>query len=433
MSMTGDVRVWREYGQALVAEAAGLALGVFVPAIVARRWGPSGFGRYSIYFELVAILQPALLVGLGVALPKFLAASDGAQPGGAAERMLVAALCLEAAVVGAFSGVALAARGVWVPSFFGDSAPRRAEWILVALVSASCLFGIVSGYLRGRLWLGRANVLTFSYVGLAPLLSALLASSVEQFFAVLSFVWVCSAAWAGRLGRLGPLPPVRSVLPIARGLAAFGSRRVPGELALFSLFSLPTLMAARSLGVESGGYVAFSISAVTLLGAVFVPVSLVLLPVLSGQLARGELERARRHLRRLVPGTMGISLVMLAAVEMGAPLAVRVYLGPGFQPAVDQLRLIGLAIPGYVLFIVTRSVLDAVHHRPVSLRWAFVALAVLSLVTLGPGLSRSSVGIGFALAMTVLGVGSWVSMMVTVRSPGGPGHDRPLQFGCQSS
>jgi O-antigen/teichoic acid export membrane protein len=407
--------VWQRYAKTIAAEGAGLVLGAVVPAVVARRFGPDGFGKYSVVFELLAVLQPVLLVGLGVATLRHIASRPTAADGERPESVLIAAACVEVLVVGAVAAALILSSGEWTEVVFGDDFSEGGP-LLALLLTGSCAMGIVNGYLRGRFWTTSANALLFTYTGLAPVAALAFTSSVTSYFTTLGALWLVAALLAARVWALRPLPSVPTIRSLASELTRFGARRIPGELALFALFSLPTLIAARNLGVEIGGHVAFAVSVVTISSALFVPISLILLPAVADLIARDEIQQARDHLARLIPVVLLIALLVTAVIEVTAPWGVRVYLGPDFSSAVTDVRIIALAIPGYAIFLTCRGALDAIHHKAVSLRWAILSLAVFLAVTAFVNQSSSSIGLAFTIAVTFLGLVSWRSMNSSVRA-----------------
>lgn len=396
--------LWLAYAKTLSYEASGLALGALAPPMIARRFGPDGFGQYSIIYELLAVVQPVLLLGLGVAVPRFVAPERNGTDRTDGSRYLAAALCLEGLVLLAVASAAVGSDSRWPALVFGGKPPHSAALVLSALVSASVFWVLVTGHLRGMGDHATANRLLLWYTGPAPILGGLLSSSVSSFFLIVSLGWAAGSLLALRPWSFKWNTTRSSTQRAALQLLGFGLRRVPGEMALFGLFSVPALAATRLVNLRTGGYVAFAVSVVTILGACFVPISMVLLPYVSALAAANRLQEVRAHLQKAVPISLAVAIALVGAVELAVTLATRVYLGEEFMPSVQVTRIVCLALPGYVLFIVCRSVLDAIFHKAVSLRWPTTSFIVfLVLLFVGP---RSVYGIAvpFVVAVNLMGV-----------------------------
>ena len=138
---------------AIAADALGLALAVAVPPIASRRWGVDGFAEYSIVYRALAFLQPSLLLGLAVALPRFLGmdfvgrrskVNKSANP----ETYLVACLAVVGAVLLAVLISIVLAGQLWSSLLFGDSEHVEMLFALEAMLCASCGWALASAYLR---------------------------------------------------------------------------------------------------------------------------------------------------------------------------------------------------------------------------------------------------------------------------------------------
>jgi O-antigen/teichoic acid export membrane protein len=198
-------------------------------------------------------------------------------------------------------------------------------------------------------------------------------------------------------------------------------RRVPGEIALFGLFAIPPILVAHRVGISAAGYLAFALSLVTLAGSVFGPISLILLPVASELVTGGDLARIRRHVQRLVPAALAVGVGLTALVEVFADVGVRLYLGSDFRPAIGIVRAVALGIPGYVVFVSTRSVLDAVHHKAVSLRYAIIAFISFLIAELSISSGRVlATGLMLSTALSFLGLFTVVEVWrsLKLRVPG---------------
>jgi O-antigen/teichoic acid export membrane protein len=137
-----------------------------------------------------------------------------------------------------------------------------------------------------------------------------------------------------------------------------------------------------------------------MVASAFAPVGLVVLPKASAQVATGEMAGLRRLVLRILSG--GILLATLGVVigELLIPPFIRWYFGQAFLPAIPYFRtaLIG-AIP-YAVYILMRSILDALDVKALNSRNLIVSLSVVVILCLvNRSLMWMSVSIVIALTL----------------------------------
>jgi O-antigen/teichoic acid export membrane protein len=161
------------------------------------------------------------------------------------------------------SGVALAVVNIF-PGFvaklcYGDASYRRLIPSLSLYVVGVMLSGLSYTYFRGLMRMRRANVLLAANFGIVPLLA---------------FSWAHEGAagvlwWMGMGTTLVSLTALalpggpRVCLPMhfrftSSQLFSYSIRRLPGDIALQGLLTLPAIVTAHSVGMREGGLVAFS-------------------------------------------------------------------------------------------------------------------------------------------------------------------------------
>jgi len=145
-------------------------------------------------------------------------------------------------------------------------------------------------------------------------------------------------------------------------LLRFGIQRVPGDFILMAMLALPASFVAHANGIKAAGFVAFGISMLTVIGAVFAPFGLILLPKAGTLLAAGRNGELRRQVWLLTVVTLAVSSVLAVAIASGAETLMRLYLGADFAQGAGILRLVLLAAVPYSLYTVVRNVIDAFHE-----------------------------------------------------------------------
>lgn len=397
----------RDYIQTFATEFAIMAAMVVAYKLAARYWTVDQFAQYSLLRRSVGLVQLPLAVGVGIAVPRYVAVALAQAAPDRAARYFFAAC-----VVGIVPmSVALLALNLAAPAvaglLFGDSdlAPLVPGLSLVVL--GLNLHAISYGFLRGHLAMKAANALQFAVRGLLPVLPFVVASmSVERLVALMgtatclvaggALIWLGRRAWQAA----GKQRLTRTEL---RELLVFGGPRVPGEIAMTALLALPGILVAHRAGVREGGLLAFGISMLTMIGACFAPIGLIMLPTVSGLAAQEKNAALRIMVWKVLRASLFLAVVGVTLFAVIARWFIGVYLGPDYLGAAGLARLVMLGAIPYVTYVVLRNALDALKVAPLNARNVIVALGVL----LAGGVAArtaSQVALALVAALLVLGL-----------------------------
>jgi O-antigen/teichoic acid export membrane protein len=284
----------------------------------------------------------------------------------------------------------------------------------VALIYALCvaipgimLHTVVYGWLRGKFSYTRANalqVVNLAVVYLAAFaIPGLDAAAVVTVQGAACSLIACAFVWPD-LRSVALRAHTRSEL-LQRGLelVRYGVVRIPGEVALGLLFALPVVVTAHYRGVEEAGFVGLGVSLATMIGAVIAPLGRILLPTASAMAASGNLGLLRRETMRLLMICVAVAVAGVAVVGLLAPWLIDLFFGERFKPATPYVRVVLLSAVPYVLYVVFRSILDALHVRAFNSKNLLVALGIFSLIAfLGQGAGMS---VPFAFVSGILALG----------------------------
>ncbi|WP_433783395.1 lipopolysaccharide biosynthesis protein [Actinomycetospora sp. CA-101289] len=393
-----------------MTELATVGAALLVFHLVARL-GVAPFAEYQVARAAITSLGPALVVGLAVALPKYVSRAV-ARDGGRAPDLLRTALLL-----GAGSILCVAVAGTWfsgaVAQVVFGSADRSD--LVVGIVVMACgvvADGVTYGYVRGRLLDQTANLVRILNLGVSPLAAALLADDVVSllvlagsFMVLGSLVTLAVVAFRPRLPRV--------TAGTSGAMVRYALRRMPGDIALAALLTLPTILATHLVGIEEAGYVGFGTSVVALVVAFMAPVSYVLVPRLSHDLVRGGgqlLETARW----LPVFFAALAVCGVVALYFLMPLVVSRYLGPEFSGAVVVAREVMLSSIPLAVFMGGRSLIDALYESARNSRNLIIAVlveiaATFAAVTVWSGATGVAVGLfcGCSALAVLTGVAQW--------------------------
>jgi O-antigen/teichoic acid export membrane protein len=355
----------KEYSPTFLTEFLIMASQILFYKLAAHYLGQTGFSEYALARRTVSLLQPAVMLGLGVGLPRYIAMAHVranhdhvAHYFGATIRYVAVSTLLVVAAL-------LLAKDAFAYLLYGSVRYRYLIPPLALMLIGLSLHGVIYAYLRGHLLMTRANILNLVNLGMAPALVFIWFSTSAS-----SLLWGLGAAWTVvALTALvwTPLHAVaRSSRTEHRELLSYGLQRVPGDFILLALLALPAIFTAHTAGIQNAGYVAFGASLTNMIAAVFAPVGVILLPKASRSAGNGLLDELRTEIRLIVLGTVVVSTMMVAVLEMYAPSLIRLFLGSGFESSAAIVRIVAIAAMPLALYYVLRSVIDASHHRAVN-------------------------------------------------------------------
>ncbi|MES4784698.1 MAG: hypothetical protein C4294_01475, partial [Nitrospiraceae bacterium] len=141
--------VKRDYVHTFLLESTVLVGQVLVYWLAATYWGPRGFSEYALLRRTLSLLQPAVMLGQAVALPRMLG-WEASAPSPRRQGYFVGALLLLACTLPLAIGLLTAAPERSSEVIFGS--PDQAALIpgLALLLAGTCVHAVGYSYLRGR-------------------------------------------------------------------------------------------------------------------------------------------------------------------------------------------------------------------------------------------------------------------------------------------
>jgi O-antigen/teichoic acid export membrane protein len=384
----------------------GLALlGMVLTYRLAAMQGKEDLDLYVITRRTISFLFPVILLGAMVGITRFAAMSTAPEM---ARRYLKGALSYVLPLgLGLWGATALFARPLsWTIFGTHEQAPLMAPVGLMTLGIA--LHGVAYGYLRGRGASVVANALQLTVLALAPCGAFLLYTDMSAVLWFTGAAWAISAllsVWRGMFGET-PGGSRRQGAELLR----YGLPRVPGDVALGALLTIPGYVALRTHGLDLSGEVGFGATLLNIAAAVFSPVALLLLPSASAQLAAGDHAGLADRVRQMSRIILLASFALMAGFEVLATPVLAIYLGPTGEQYVPMARLIFLGALPFAYFNGMRSVLDAYFRTPrngVNLSKAFLLLLLGSLFHLFVPTPWFTMGIVLLVALLYLGWATW--------------------------
>lgn len=393
------------YGSTILTESTILFGQLIAYKLAASYLGKEGFSEYALARRTINLLQPASILGLNIAIPRYVAYSAGRQPADSPENYFAPALL----IVGSALAVCLVLLNLMKKSaaflFLGspqhdDLIPAVGLFLVGLTLHMAC-----EGYFRGRFAMTRANALRLINLGLMPvIIFAVFRDSAEGVLTAIGAGMGVASAVALLFTRFGA--GVTRLLARTAELVIYGLGRVPADLLQLAFISLPAILIAHLQGIGTAGFVAFGTSVMSMLCSLFPPVSSVLLPEASHMISQGDTDSLKRRIGQVLVAALVTSSLSVVAIEAFARPLFQLYLGSSFDGAVGIVRIIILGALPYAIYLGLRSVIDAFSVAPLNSKNMLISFAVflagIAAVCIKP-LPPTYILIAFVGALYVLG------------------------------
>ena len=373
----------RTYIFTYLTEFSLLIAGLLVYRFAFNLFDKTDFASYSLIRRNLSFFVPLLFLGLAVGIPRFVSFNlDNKTQNG--NYFVAGALILLCSLI-VFSAALFIFKNQLAELLLGDT---RFSYLIMpfqVLIIGIAIHSLAYSYLRGNMKMHLANSLQFLNLCVGNLVGFALSDKLSQVIYYTGFYWIITAT----LFLLYILWNInfewKHIRKTAKELFFYSIYRVPGDIALAALFTIPSLFIAHYYGHDPAGYVAFGITLLNMAGAAFSPISLLLLPKISKLAAEKNYDAIFSNSKKIIAITLLLSVSAVLIFEFFATPILHLYLKDAPPDLVNTARIIALGIPGYTLYIVLRSVLDALHYRAVNTRnlligFVFYCIGILALL-----------------------------------------------------
>lgn len=371
--------------------------------------GQTGFGEYVIARRTIAFLYLPLILGQGIAIPRYIALSKGnadSVKSQNADGYFISGLFIGTIVVFVFLIVFNLFSSTFAYLFFGDNKYSYFIFPIGISIVGLSLHLLVYSYYRGHLMMPQAQSLQVINKGVLPLMVFAIPNITPSKLFL--------AMGSGQIVTCGIVMCLifkgmnfdefnrKDIEHKAKELLRYGIVRVPGEFALMGLLTLPVTFTAHISGVVRAGFVGFGVSMLNLVGALFAPIGLILLPSTSKLVAENKIPSLKREIAKLLKISISLTVLIVLVFEVFADPIIKLYLGQEFHKATNIVRYIMLGALPYVVYVVVRNVLDGLYVKPLNTLNLLAALMVFLIsFQLNP---NRNVQISLCVALFVLGI-----------------------------
>jgi O-antigen/teichoic acid export membrane protein len=353
-------------------------------SIFGRLLGATLLAEYLLLRRVAAWLQPLSHLGLGVALPRYIAYSTQQSPVSRLGYFVAGTACITVfcSILGAVLAVARTLLG---RTLFGDAQFSSLMLPLFLLMLAGAVQVAVYGFYRGCLDMRRAGAISLC-AAIAPLIAAavlfrfgsvvLIVSAMGGSVIAVASVFAIPILREVNLHRKS----LRNIPERARELLKYGVSRVPGDLSNGALLAVGPVVASHYIPVARVSYLLVAISMLTAASVSTDPLGLVFLSKISMMLAQDRLSDVRTYLSHLISATMDLSIFLTVQLIVFVDVLLRAWIGSTFLEGIAIIRLVIVGIPFYLFYTGLRSTVDAGSIRPLNARNIVVSLVALLIM-----------------------------------------------------
>lgn len=331
-----------KYGLTTASDAVLAAANLGLLLLLGSRFDGTAVAGYLLARRVIAILEPAMTMGMHLSLVRYLATS------GSARRLVLLSLIPIAATGLLTGGTAASAPLQWSELLLGsaDLSEHSLPTVINALGIAMTTVAI--GVLRGRERVNTATAIQISAIAFIPLAVATSIGSVPRFLAISGLAQISLAALVIVL-QLKPRPDLARVP--AREMFGFGVRVMLRDFAMMVLFWLPPYAIAHSIAVKVSGSFSLTLSLAITLASPVAPLAMSIMPLMARAKDRGDQAKLRQLVFWLVLFAAGASIVLIAVAGLVYDLIVSIALADT-EPLgkLASLTMIASAIPLAIIY-----------------------------------------------------------------------------------
>lgn len=370
----------RDFIISFVTEFAVLATSLLIYKFAASMLGTEGFSEFALSRRAVAFIQPAVLMGLGVGIPRYMAITTARSRGKSQDAYFITGFCILAVALFVVTVIMSLFADGFAFLIFGKI---QYTYLIVAvnLMLAGMILHIACySYFRGKLLIAKANLLQIVNLCLVPLIAFSLGDSAQKVLLINGSVCAIVSSliiFAVYIKRGKNI----NITSHARELFSYGIQRVPGDFGLSALLALPAILTAHVAGVQEAGYVAFGIAVFNMAGRSAAPLGIVLLPKVSQVISNGDFGLLTSYISRITKMSLILSVTGVILFEFTAEWIILLFLGERYMGAVFTIRIMMTGSIAYIVYASMRSIIDACFVKAVNTVNIFISLCLFILLS----------------------------------------------------
>jgi len=360
-----------------------LLSGLAVFKLAMTQFGDIGFSEFSIVKRNLTYLYTFILLGLGVAVPRYIAKEVGMKSGNE-NTVFFSAFCIMIFSLVTTAIILLLFQEKISFLLFGDQNYIRFLFPIFMSIVGLSLHSMAYSYYRGKMIFNYANLLQIINMGFIPLTVFIFAENIEDVFLYTGLMMSGISLIVFTKIFLTQSFEFKKIKVFIPKLFSYGLQRLPADFGLASLIALPAIFSAHTEGILVAGYVAFSISLLSLSGQAVAPIGLIMLPKISHLLGEKNFVLIQYYVKKLFIFSVLIAIIGTTIYQLFAEEILHLYLGKVELDLIDISKNIIWGALFYPFYVTMRSVVDAYYARAyntISILTALVTFLLIYLIT----------------------------------------------------
>lgn len=385
--------------------------------LLANNFGPEGVGKYSLVRRVIGFLQPLLLLGLSVGIPRYIALSKNKEETNAYMKSGSLAILSFTLI---FILLVNLYEDYFAELFFGNLSYLILIFPLTVFLLGLNMHSLVYSYFRGKLSVRTFNLLQTTNMIIVPIaiLSYFKNVSIEYFITLSGAITLIISLIFG-------INILRDIIheidydifwKSSRKLLIYSTQRIPADFSLALLFSLGPIAASRFVSIEEVGYLAVSQSLLNAVGTIIAPLGLIILPKVSNMIRENKKLEIADSLNIFMGAVIQCSVFISFQMILFSDAIINFWLGPEFIKAVPVMQIVFISVVFYTIYVGMRSILDAIEFKPLNTVNLLISLMVfvtsscyfIFIYRSLPAIYDFS--IAFSLSVSFLGILTYVSI-----------------------
>lgn len=360
-----------------ITEFFALLTGVLVYKLASNLTGESGFSEYALARRTISFIQPALMLGIGVGITRYIAFAVQKEARAGENSYFISGSIIIIAFTILILIILLLFKDSMSYLLFGSEDYYYLITPICIMLSGLIIHALCYAYFRGKLLMIKANILQFINLCIVPIFCFYLSSQLTIVLYYTGIIWLATSIIFFILIISRLKINTKELKTAGSELLYYGIQRVPGDFGIAALLALPAFFVSHITNdIIIAGYVAFGITLVNLAGSAFVPLSLILLPEASQIVAKKQFSKLKSYSKKIIMYTLIITILGVLIFIVPAGYIIHLYLGNNSPELIYICRIIIISSIGYTLYISLRSILDAFYVKAVNTLNILISLLV---------------------------------------------------------
>ena len=384
---------------------------VLTISILARSLGPELFGVYSLARRFVGFMFPLTTFGLGVTLTRYLAFSVNDE---SRRNYFHAAIVIYMVVALFFVLLGTIFHRSLTVIIFRDVVFTKLYYLSLFMLVGVSFYTLLYSYYRGTNRMRMANIWNALAVGILPLFISLFSicrGNLDMIILLMGLAYYLT---------IGPLAVAYRKMKISflqirkntiKEMLQYSTPRIPGQMFFAGLLAIGPFCASYFGSIRDVGLIVIGQSILRVMQFSVSGFGFVALPKISEISAKGNKIFLEARINDVLEMVFHCSLFLVVQCFIWSDEIVLLWLGNKYANAVPIIQIFILSLCPYILYVLLRSIIDAVEVKAYNTLNTFISLVIAFFVTVilehsGWGILGIAIGssIGFALLgiLTVL-------------------------------